>query len=221
MKHIPDLAKSLSSLPLFSKTSPETLTVWLQDCNAEVTRVATGESMDREHQRTLGILLDGKAEIQSADSGRNVILRTLCAPGVFGAAALFCREDAPLSRIEAKSPCLVLYLTTEDVRILLSRDEPFRDAYLTFLAERVRFLNRKILCFTAGSAERRLALWLISEESNNITLPASLTALADTLDIGRASLYRAMDRLEEEGLIRRCGREITVISQENILKKYQ
>ena len=71
------------------------------------------------------------------------------------------------------------------------------------------------------SAERRLALWLISEESNTVTLPASLSAFSDMLDIGRASLYRALDKLEGEGLIRREGRKITVISQDEILKKYQ
>ena len=92
---------------------------------------------------------------------------------------------------------------------------------LSFLAGRVCFLNRKIQCFTAGSAERRLALWLLSEEEEVITLPSSLTTLSDMLDIGRASLYRALDKLEGDGLIRRNGREITLLSQENILKKYQ
>ena len=40
------------------------------------------------------------------------------------------------------------------------------------------------------------------------------------LDIGRASLYRALDKLEAEGFIRRAGREITVVSQDAILQKY-
>jgi CRP-like cAMP-binding protein len=89
------------------------------------------------------------------------------------------------------------------------------------LAGRVRFLNRKIQCFTAGSAERRLALWLLSEEEEVITLPSSLTTLSDMLDIGRASLYRALDKLENSGLISREGRNIALLSPDEILKKYQ
>ena len=107
------------------------------------------------------------------------------------------------------------------MRELLAQDEGFRDAYLVLLSDRVRFLNRKIQCFTAGSAERKLALWLISEDQKSIVLPSAIASLADMLDLGRASLYRALDKLEDEGLISRSGRTITVISQERILQKYQ
>ena len=211
----------LSGLPLFAKTPETVLQQWFDIHPPKSVCLLTGQRLDAEDGRYLGVLLEGHAEIQSADSGRNVILRALSAPGIFGAASLFSPEPVPMSRIEAKSSCRVLYFSLEAVRALLALDEGFRDAYLAFLAGRVHFLNRKILCFTAGSAERRLALWLACEEGQHITLPASLTALADMLDIGRASLYRALDKLEGEGLIRRNGREINVLSQDEILRKYQ
>ncbi|MBE6703171.1 MAG: Crp/Fnr family transcriptional regulator [Ruminococcaceae bacterium] len=216
-----ELAKTLAALPLFAKTDPVVLSTWLEKHRLPVLNLENGARIDHMNARELGILLSGRAQIQSADNGRSVILRELSAPGIFGAAALFCDGDIPMSRIEAKSDTAVLYIPLEAVNALLDTDTGFRNAYLTFLSNRVRFLNRKILCFTAGSAERRLALWLVSEENEKILLPASLTALADMLDIGRASLYRAFDKLESERLIRRHGREILVVSQEEILKKYQ
>ena len=214
-------AERIGTLPLFAKTDTDTLAKWLTADGAVKKSFPAGTNLSNDSDKQLGILLEGRAEIQSADNGRCVVLRTMNAPGVFGAASLFCESALPLSHIEAKTACEVLYVPLDHVRRLLAEDEGFREAYLTFLAGRVCFLNRKIQCFTAGSAERRLALWLLSEENQTVTLPASLSKLADMLDIGRASLYRALDKLEGDGLIRRNGREITVLSQDDILKKYQ
>ena len=94
------------------------------------------------------------------------------------------------------------------------------DAYLQFLAERVQFLNAKIRSFTAGSTERRLALWLAEHAQNGAIRTPSLSMLAETLDIGRASLYRALDKMELEGLITRNGREIKVPCTDTLLQKY-
>ena len=41
------------------------------------------------------------------------------------------------------------------------------------------------------------------------------------LSISRASLYRAFDQLEQEGLIQRNGREILLPSPTAILESYQ
>ena len=82
--------------------------------------------------------------------------------------------------------------------------------YLDFLSGRIRFLNRKIGYLTAGSAERRLALYLASFQKQELVLKDSISSLSELLDIGRASLYRAFDALEEQGLIRREGRSILV-----------
>lgn len=216
-----ELADLVGSLPLFSKTPPSVLCAWLKNANALQKTLSPGNDLGEFGEKHLGILLEGYADIQSADSGRSVVLRTMHAPSVFGAASLFCDSPLPLSNIPAKTVCRVLYVPLKDVNELLAKDEGFRTSYLAFLAGRVRFLNRKIQCFTAGSAERRLALWLLSEEEEIITLPSSLTTLSDMLDIGRASLYRALDKLENSGLISREGRNITLLSPDEILKKYQ
>ena len=62
----------------------------------------------------------------------------------------------------------------------------------------------------------------LAEHPENEPFPTgSLTALAKALDIGRASLYRALDKLENEGTILRDGRRITVLSTDDLLKQYQ
>jgi len=220
MKEI-DLLAALRALPLFSKTDERQLADWMARHQLPLQSIPKGKRINRLRKRDLGVVLQGCAEIQSADRGRHVILRELQAPGIFGAAAMFCEKDFPVSRIMARSDSLVLYIPAEAVDDLMRTDDGFRAAYLAFLSDRIRFLNRKILCYTAGNTDRRLALWLISEENRRIILPASVTAFANMLDMSRASVYRGLDKLESEDLIRRNGREIIVISPKELVEKYQ
>ena len=218
MKQTHDLPSFLAEIPLFAACRPKTLSQLI--ANGTAVTLQSGKALSDSLSGMLGILLDGTAEIVSADNGKPVILRSLRSRDVFGAASLFTRDQAPLSAIHATSVCRLFFLSRDAVRNALAKDGDFLDAFLTFLADRVSFLNRKIRCFTAGSAERRLALWLISEEHDQFLLP-SLTALSEMLDIGRASLYRAFDKLKNEGLIDRNGRKITILHRTSIFNKYQ
>lgn len=208
----------LHQIPLFAKATPKNLQRAIERKDCGEIGIAVGGSLSAG-EKCLGILLCGAAQVLSNDEGRTVILRMLRPGDVFGAAALFCPEELPLSRIEATAPCTVFRFTKDAMRELISADPAVLDAYLTFLAGRVRYLNRKICCFTAGSAPRRLALWLLSEEHDTITLP-SLSALSDMLDIGRASLYRAFDNLVAENLIQKSGRVITILDRKRLSEYY-
>ncbi len=204
----------LKGVPLFRAADERTLSTLCE--RAELQSVRRGEALSERGDR-LCVLLSGRAQIRSADDGRQLILRTLQAGNVFGAAALFLRESPTLSQVTALEDCAVLYLDRVAVRELMREDMAFCDAYLSFLADRVRFLNQKIRCFTAGSALRRLALWLAAEESDVLTLSDSLRALAAALDIGRASLYRALDTLTERKLIAKSGRTIQILDRAGLL----
>ena len=215
-----EILRFLQNVPLFSKADPSLLASSLEN-GAILRSLSAGEHIGADGVPLLIVLLEGRVKIFSADQEKNVILRSMEPGEVCGAASLFLESPSPISRIEASENSTVLLFDHPTVRELLAKDARFLDAYLAFLAGRVQFLNGKIRCYTAGSAERRLALWLASEQRATVCLPDSLTALADTLDIGRASLYRSLDKFEAEGLISRCGREITVMSQETLLRKYQ
>lgn len=215
-----DILNFLLSLPLFATASPPLLQKAIEGAQSHLVTLAAGESPDSRFGEMLGVVLSGNLQILSSDTERSVVLRSVTKGHVFGAASLFGQEQSPISRLVAKSDTTLLFLTRDAVRELLRADPAFMDAYLCFLAGRVHFLNAKIRAFTAGSAERRLALWLTEHAREGVVRAVSLSALADTLDIGRASLYRALDKMEAEGLITRNGREITLPSSEALLQKY-
>ncbi len=160
-------------------------------------------------EKRIGMLLAGAASVTTKDPAKNTLLRFLGPGDLFGFANLFVEEPF-VSVIRAEKQTTVFFLTEAAVRALLEQDRAFLYHYLSFLSGRVCYLNRKIGYLTAGSAERRLSLYLSAFEASELTLPVSFSALSELLDIGRASLYRAFDRLIADGYIQKEGRRITV-----------
>ncbi len=180
-----------------------------------------------ENQKQLVFIIEGKAQVLSSDTKRKVLLRTLQKGDAFGVAELFGNGDTNISRVTAKNKCKVLLIPEKKMGQILEQDKTVMYNYLNFLCCRIRFLNKRIGCFTAGSAERRLAFYLDSlSNGDNQTIPervtpeVSMDGLAHMLDIGRASLYRAIDSLTRDGFIEKDGRHFILKNKEQMLKSY-
>ena len=148
-------------------------------------------------------------------------MRTIGVGAIFGIANLYAKElDFP-TRISAKSVCNVLFIKKQALRELIENDKSTLKNFLAFQSNKIVYLNKKINAFTAGSAERRLALFLSDNAVNGVySENVSMSALAEMLDIGRASLYRALDKLEAEGCIERSGKIIIIKDLDLFLKKH-
>lgn len=181
-----------------------------------------GEEMIPLQSPAVGILLSGRGVIYSADKERHTILRFISPGNAVGVAGLFASEP-PATRIYAcgDGKSEMFFIGREAFEKLLSSesDGRFRTNLICFLADRVSFLNSRIDTVTAGSAERKLALFIKNSPINHdgeIELGMSATALAHALDIGRASLYRAFDSLEKSEIILRSGNVITLLSRKKL-----
>ncbi len=157
----------------------------------------------------LGILLGGSAKIYNADG--NVVLRELSVSGVFGSASMFGAGEYT-GCILAVTPVQVLYLTEHVFRKILLQYPAVSMNYITFLSGRIRFLNGKIHGFTAGSAEDTLLRFChsIGAHRGPVELPCSMRELAARLNIGRSSLYRAIDALTENGILHKQDHTIFI-----------
>ncbi len=173
-----------------------------------------------DSRKILGLILSGRAVVNTKDPSKNTLLRFLAKNDLFGCANLF-NDQSYVSIISAVQKCRVLILPEDAVRALLESDRVFLYRYLAFLSDRVCYLNKKIGYLTAGSAERRLALYLCSFEETELRLTLSYSALSELLDIGRASLYRAFDRLIADGHIQKNGHCITLCNVDALYRAYQ
>lgn len=223
MKITNDFLKKLTALELFKNASPAVIKLALSadDCNIQVFGSNDKIYMPDQKNVALGIILRGKAEMFSADPGKDVLIRTLSAGEMFGVSSLFDGGAKFSSKIIAKGGARVLFISEASLSQLLENDKTIMYNYIKNMAAQIRFLNEKIMYFTAGSTERRLALYLASLGKKSIKMSISMTDLANTLDVGRASLYRAFDKLSDDGYIIKSEKIILIMNREEMVAHYQ
>ena len=139
-------------------------------------------------------------------------------PGVvFGFSSLFEGEKHFETDICACRKSEVLWLEEALIEELLGLERRVGRNIIALQAEKIRFLNEKVLSFSSSDNEKKLLLYLealpASEEGRR-EVPLGMSALSARLSMGRASLYRAFDRLEEENMIRREGKAVYILSPE-------
>ncbi|MBQ8738088.1 MAG: Crp/Fnr family transcriptional regulator [Clostridia bacterium] len=158
-------------------------------------------------QKRIGIIIEGRATIISGDDG--VIIKKLSSNDIYGVAILF-DEPEYLTKVIATSTCTVLTISREFVQKCIEYNHKIALNYIEYLANKISFLNNKISAYTAKSAENKLYSYLLQlpRNENVITLKTDFSAIAKMIGIGRASLYRAFDKLEESGLIVKNKKEI-------------
>ena len=157
--------------------------------------------------RAIGVFLSGKAEAKS----ENVLKRSFSQGETFGVAAIFGDETPYISEITAKTDCTVQFVSEKELRDLIKTHPEIAGNYISFLSDRVRFLNRKISVYTCKSVSARLYRFLVdnADENNTVNI-VSMSSLAKQTSIGRTSLYRAMDSLVDDGMIERNGSTVTI-----------
>ena len=168
--------------------------------------------------RSIGLVLSGKAKALKHSADGTEVVMQLFEPGTaFGAAALFHEEERYSSTILAVQKTEVLFLPQELLTQLFARERRVALNYIVYLSGRIAYLNRRIDSFTAGNAADKLATYLLelsrsSQDPAVILLPCSLSQLAERLNLGRASLYRALEELENRGALKRQGKTILLLN---------
>jgi len=193
----------LADCPLFRGCAPALLERVLErpDCTLE-TFEKSPLHQPQNAQPRLGLVLEGRLQVRQQRLPVNVL-----GPGdLFGAASLF-HEGDYATLLTPLSPGLALFLTQDLVDRLLEREPLVRHNYLRYLSQRIHFLSGRIQSLAQPGAEVKLARYLLSEQRQG-AVSLSAAELARRLSIGRATLYRAFGRLEEEGLIRREGKTV-------------
>lgn len=200
----------LKASPLFKNCSEQAVTAALSDPDCIIRSFELDQPIYQPHQfsRCLGILLTGGIRVTRG----SLVISVLTPGNMFGAAALFADPDEDYATtLTVCDPCRAVLLSQELVSRLMDSDPCIRDNYIRYLSGRIRFLSQKISSLVADGVEGRLKQYLLTNLTpKHPRLTCSATELAKRLDISRASLYRAFDMLEQQKLIRRHGRSITV-----------
>lgn len=177
----------------------------------EAQKISKGEELYR--CGSLGIIKSGSATVKrNNETGNSVNMRTIGSCELFGAASVFGNWREGSSSIKALENCEVYYINEAEFQNLLLKYPTVSLNYISYLSDKIRFLNRRIDALAAGSTQNKLYEYLVSvSNSGNAVLNISMSELARRLKIGRSSLYRDIDSLEESGLIKRDGQIFKIL----------
>ena len=204
--------RRLSEHWLFRDVAPEPMARLLS--GAEPVAASRGQTIYTPHrfQRCLGVLLQGRIRV----SKDTLVVSTLAAGDVFGAAALFTDSEGYATTLTALTDCALVLLPQENVARLLRESPEFAENYVRYLSGRIQFLSSRLDAVSAGSAERKLAQYLLSAAGETDCVSMSATQLSARIGVGRATLYRAFEALEQDGAIRREGKQIHILCREKL-----
>lgn len=194
----------LARCPLFRQADGALLRSLTELEGASLVQFDPGIVYSPQHfRRSLGVVLSGQLQVT-----KGALAVSVLEPGdLFGAAALYSDEPEFASTITARGPSRCLMLEQALVDRLLAEHSQIRENYLRYLTSRIRFLSGRLQTLAQPGVEGKLARYLLANGGSSC--PA--TQLCQRLGVSRASLYRAFSALEDNGLIRRAGKTITVI----------
>ncbi|MGN0985604.1 MAG: Crp/Fnr family transcriptional regulator [Candidatus Enterenecus sp.] len=204
--------EDLAQHPLFRRVDGALLRETLS--RSQLLSAARGETVydRRRFRRCLGVLLRGELQVRR----EALLVSTLRAGELFGAAALFNGQEDYPTTLTALTECTLLLIPQEEVRRLILNCPPFAEDYVTYLSGRIRFLSARLDTVSADSAGGRLAHYLCSVAGPSGAVTLSATQLCQRIGVGRATLYRAFDSLEGAGAIAREGKTIRVVNMEKL-----
>ena len=191
------------------------------DCEAKSFEKGETVYSGKSFSRSLGVLLDGSLRVtKDTADGHSMIISTLTPGSLFGAAALFNDEEQYVTNISALETSRLVFFSQRLVERMIRREPQIAENYIKYLSERILFLNKKLYLLTAGTAEQRLAGFLLDNLplGQAAELPLPMNKLASALNISRASLYRAMDALCGCGAVVKTGKKICINDAERLNK---
>ena len=208
-------ARQLNGTVLFHEVQEDRIRAWLIESNVSIAEYAPGEYLFRKSDTTdrIGILLRGSAEVNRESSDGSMHMSTLKRNDLFGAASLCGGNEAYVTDIRCKERTRVLIIPEKEMLDLLSGNRTVLRNYLCYLNSRIRFLNKRLDAFSKNTVSARVMTYFASEANGRVYRVKSFTKLSESLCISRATLYRALDALENEHKIRRNGKEIELMEE--------
>lgn len=187
----------------------------------EIFRFHVGEHLTHGRENgAVTVILSGAVSVTKQNGKKELLMRVVGSGGILGVTSAFTESRESLSHIRAIKETEAIFVSRENMQRLVSESKGFAESYIRLLTAKIQFLNGRIKAYTSHSAESRLALHLLSldeTQSGRVMTGLSKTDLADMLDIGRASLYRALDSLTEKGIIKYEKNEFTVLNRASLI----
>ena len=174
--------------------------------------------------RDVGVVVRGAAELVRFDSGGNrTILDRMETGGIFGELLAFSAELGDSLEVIAAGECEVLFM---DYAHIMKRCEKacrhhslLVENLFRLMAEQARRLSRRVEVLSQRSIRDKLLCYFhilrLESGGDAVTLPFSLSTLADYISTDRSAMMRELKRMRQEGLVAVEGRRVALLEQKD------
>ena len=215
-----DTVQFFSKTFLFADIPTAQAKTIISDMQSEAVQYAKGAVVctPESYERRIGFVFSGECEVTSTGIDGGVPLNSIKKYGSFGISSVFSEKDEFPTVVTARKDSVIVFIDKPALTEALTRHPALALNTIRFLTERVEFLNRKISTFSIGDCGGKVASLILQgyEQSNNKTVVFNCKSAAEHLNIGRASLYRALRSLCEKGLIEHENKKIIIKDPEGL-----
>ena len=216
-----DVPVFLSQTFMFKSLKPETITKILNCIDTEIVSYEPKSIIfcPDTYEKKLGFIINGECTVSRIKSDSTPIpYNTLKAGDSFGILAVLTNEEEYPTCITAKGQTKILFINSRDVITVIKKYPTVAVNVIDFLSQKLLFLNKKLSTFSSGSVEKKLASFLYSiyKKNNDSVFDFNCKNSAEALNVGRASLYRAISALEKDGIISLDNKKITIYDLEGL-----
>ena len=158
-----------------------------------------------DFDKKIGFIAKGEATVGRIKANGDIIpLNFLTSGSAFGVLAAFTGRDEFPTVITAKKDLTVVYVNRYDLEEMMKISHQLSINLIEFLASRIEFLCDKISSFSSDNVEQKLARYLyhLYSEFQSADLKFNKKHAAESLNTGRTSLYRSLEKLEQSGVIK-------------------
>ena len=167
------------------------------DCKTPIFSKGERADLNFSESKKIAFILSGECVVMKDD----LVLNTLKKGDSFGILSIFSSEPYPTAVI-AKKETKILFLSHDDLILLIEQLPAVSMNVIRFLAGRVTFLNQKVATLGGATVEDKCIAYLKQEyRKSGALFPFPISGVARKISAGRASLYRALASLEEKGVL--------------------
>ena len=169
--------------------------------------------------KRLGIILTGECFINRINIDKTrVPIKKITRLDPFGITAVFSREDEFPTEIVATKESSVAFIEKDSLLKMIGFSPRIALNVITLLTDRISFLNKRVAELSSGDCENKLSRYLLDQykKTGTCELIFNCKKTAELLNIGRASLYRSIKKLEYAGFIAYESGKITIKDHEGL-----
>ena len=215
------LKDRVAALFLFEHVKNDRIDELIDTLTPEIKMFSAGETIysPSEFKTKMGFILDGTCVVERQRSdGTSIPLNQLGCGDAFGVISVFSDSGEFPTFIRAKKEATVLFFDKSDVLYLVKNEPEIAMNIINFLGDKIAFLNNKISTFSADNTEQKVAKFLAyeSRKKGAQSFVFNCKKTSEALNIGRASLYRAIDSLTQHGIIKLENKIINITDLEGL-----